>query len=173
MCISISYLLTAAGGLHQVFTVLANISMASKMKWIRFQLVRSDGGFTLIEILIVVIIIAILAAITTLSVQKITITNAQKACQADWRALNAAASAFADDVGTESTNIQNLISGGYYEIPAGSTFTSPSTVVRSRYSLALASGVITVSSSRSSSSLLLGKPDSRGNLTSNPCSIVK
>ena len=72
-----------------------------------------DGGFTLVELLIVIVILAVLAAIVVFSVTGINNTSKSSACKTDVKAIDAAAEAYYAQVGSGAATIGALVSGGY------------------------------------------------------------
>ena len=72
---------------------------------------RSDGGFTLVELLIVIVVLGVLATVTVFAVRGITERGSENACTTELRTLDTAqstyfvlAGAYADEAG--------LVSGG-------------------------------------------------------------
>ena len=55
---------------------------------------REDGGFTLIEVLIVIVIVGVLATVVTVSVGGFTSDAEESGCDADARVLSSAAEAY-------------------------------------------------------------------------------
>jgi len=58
---------------------------------------RQDSGFTLMELLVVVVIIGIIASIATLSFSGINRTSRVNSCKVDWNTVNSAALAWRND----------------------------------------------------------------------------
>lgn len=83
---------------------------------------RSQAGFTLVELLIVIVILAILASSIALFSGKTTMNSRLKACQANWQLLDTANSTYEIDktrfgIDLPSTwNIPTLLSLGYLDL---------------------------------------------------------
>lgn len=87
--------------------------MRADAKWLRRHSEgSSDGGFTLIELIIVIVILGILAATVVFAVQGLSGTSAQSACKSDYKTV---------EVGLESYKAQM---GNY---PSGSATTAGTT----------------------------------------------
>ena len=78
---------------------------------------QKDKGFTLVELLIVIVILGILATVTVFAVRGITDQGKTSACEADQKTLETATEAYFAQYG--STAIP--ITGG--TLPAGATWT--------------------------------------------------
>lgn len=109
----------------------------------------SDAGFTLIEILIVLVILGVLAAIVVFAVQDFGTSSAQSACRADYKTVETAAEAYKGQVGTYPTNVAALASKAadgqgpwIKEAPSNTHYT---------LSISPATGAITVTPAGSSS----------------------
>jgi general secretion pathway protein G len=76
-----------------------------------------DGGFTLVEILIVIVILGILAGVTVLAVTGITDKGKQSACATDSHALVSAEEAYNAEHMTYGT-MTELVSGGRIHEPS-------------------------------------------------------
>jgi len=63
---------------------------------------KQDKGFTLVELLIVIVILGILATVTVFAVRGITARSQTNACQVERRALETAVEAFFVDSGTQT-----------------------------------------------------------------------
>ena len=63
---------------------------------------KRDRGFTLVELLIVIVILGILSTVTVFAVRGITTTGRTNACATDKRVLDTAFEAFAGQYGTTS-----------------------------------------------------------------------
>ena len=67
-----------------------------------------DGGFTLIEILIVIVILGILAAIVVAAVVDMTSESSVAACQANYKTVETAQEAYRSQVGVPATSYTDL-----------------------------------------------------------------
>lgn len=84
---------------------------------------ESNKGFTLIELMVVLVIIAILVAIAV-PIYNNTRANAQRrACQANLRLIDGAAAAYFVGYGTMPSSVEELVEKGYLKslprCPAG------------------------------------------------------
>jgi prepilin-type N-terminal cleavage/methylation domain-containing protein len=86
---------------------------------------RSQGGFTLVEILVVVAILAILAAMAVFAVGSFTDTAHSSACSVELRTIRTAATAFKTrNGGTGATSIVDLHAAGFLDEPTSEGFYS-------------------------------------------------
>jgi prepilin-type N-terminal cleavage/methylation domain-containing protein len=97
---------------------------------------KQDKGFTLVELLIVIVILGILATVTVFAVQGITTRGKETACRADHKTLLTAIEANMADRGVFPTSLAELATNGlladdgistnftYVPLPAGGPFTS-------------------------------------------------
>lgn len=97
---------------------------------------KNDEGFTLVELLIVIVILGILAAVVVFAVGGITDRGQENACEVGKRTLETAVEAYYADNGSYPTGIAQLQGGFIREVPAdwsisGAGGNSPSTVVAS------------------------------------------
>jgi prepilin-type N-terminal cleavage/methylation domain-containing protein len=75
---------------------------------------KQDKGFTLVELLIVIVILGILATVTVFAVRGITERSQENACDVELRALDTAVEAyFVDNDQVFPTSLAQLESGGY------------------------------------------------------------
>ncbi len=68
---------------------------------------RSEG-FTLIEILVVVVVLGILAAVIVMAAQNMASTSAVQACKADFKTIETAQESYRVQVGTSATSFADL-----------------------------------------------------------------
>ncbi len=90
-----------------------------------------DRGFTLVELLIVIVILGILATVTVFAVRGITDKGQANACKVERRAIETAFEAYFADQGTDATAITDLVPGYLKTDPSARwTFTagSPPTI---------------------------------------------
>ena len=78
---------------------------------------KQDKGFTLVELLIVIVILGILATVTVFAVRGITDQGQQSACKADQKTLEVAVEAFIAQNGSVGTGVKavneaNLVTAG-------------------------------------------------------------
>ena len=92
-----------------------------------------DKGFTLVELLIVIVILGILATVTVFAVRGITDNAQDNACDTDAKSLNTALEAYYADNGVYPTDTQGLavLSSGAIKylktVPATFTYAAPAT----------------------------------------------
>ncbi len=72
-----------------------------------------DSGFTLIEILIVIVVLGILAAVVVFALGSQTTSSAKAACKADAKTVETAASAFLTENPTSNVTEANLLSPSF------------------------------------------------------------
>lgn len=81
------------------------------MRWRR---ARTDDGFTLVELLIVIVIMAALAGVVVVSTKGVDDTGAGRACAADVQAVRTASeSYYAENDNTFAASIAVLVTGRY------------------------------------------------------------
>jgi type IV pilus assembly protein PilA len=76
--------------------------------------IRSNKGFTLVEIMIVVVIIGLLAAMAIPAFQKVRASSQDKAVLNNMRQLGAAADQYFLENGTNQANIASLVGSSAY-----------------------------------------------------------
>jgi len=92
---------------------------------------KRDKGFTLVELLIVIVILGILATVTVFAVRGITDKGKTSACAADKKTLEVAVEAYLAQVGgavpAESALVPNYLvsESANYNITAGSGVVTP------------------------------------------------
>lgn len=73
---------------------------------------KQDKGFTLVELLIVIVILGILATVTVFAVTGITNKGKTSACQSDGATIQTAEEAYSANTGSYTTNQQQLVDSG-------------------------------------------------------------
>ena len=84
---------------------------------------KQDKGFTLVELLIVIVILGILATVTVFAVRGITDTGQENACSIEARTLDSAIEAYYAQTGSEPTGVSDLVPGYLREAPDSSNWT--------------------------------------------------
>jgi general secretion pathway protein G len=86
---------------------------------------KKDRGFTLVELLIVIVILGILATVTVFAVRGITDKGQQNSCKVERRAIETAFEAYFADQGADVAGIAGLVPGYLKTTPAARwTFTA-------------------------------------------------
>ena len=75
---------------------------------------RSDKGFTLVELLIVIVILGILATVTVFAVRGITDKSHTNSCAAEQKTIETAIEAFYADHGADATQVSDLVGDQAY-----------------------------------------------------------
>ena len=76
------------------------------------QVEKQDKGFTLVELLIVIVILGILATVTVFAVRGITDQGQDSACAADEKTLQVAAEAYMAQNGTYPATANDMVTEG-------------------------------------------------------------
>jgi prepilin-type N-terminal cleavage/methylation domain-containing protein len=76
---------------------------------------RGQGGFTLVELLVVVAILAILAGVAVFAVGQLTDDAQDAACEIELRTMKTAAAAYKADTGNNATSRTDLFNGGFLD----------------------------------------------------------
>ena len=84
---------------------------------------KQDKGFTLVELLIVIVILGILATVTVFAVTGITNKGKTSACQSDLKTIQTAEEAFAANTGAYTTSQQALVDAGLMHAVSTNPFT--------------------------------------------------
>ncbi len=72
---------------------------------------KKDRGFTLVELLIVIVILGILATVTVFAVRGITDKGQANSCAVEKRAIETAFEAYFADTGNDATGLSALVPG--------------------------------------------------------------
>jgi general secretion pathway protein G len=73
---------------------------------------KQDKGFTLVELLIVIVILGILATVTVFAVTGITDKGKTSACDADAKTIQTAEEAYSANTGSYTENQSDLVAAG-------------------------------------------------------------
>jgi prepilin-type N-terminal cleavage/methylation domain-containing protein len=73
---------------------------------------KKDKGFTLVELLIVIVILGILATVTVFAVRGITDKGQENSCDVELRSIETATEAFFANTGSDATAMSDLV-GSY------------------------------------------------------------
>ena len=101
---------------------------------------KQDKGFTLVELLIVIVILGILATVTVFAVTGITNRGKTSACQSDVKVLQTAEEAFAANTGAYTSSQPALVSAGLIHTVSANWTITVSTAGLGSYSLAGVAG---------------------------------
>ena len=85
---------------------------------IEIEETEQDKGFTLVELLIVIVILGILATVTVFAVTGITTRGKDSACKADLKTIQTAEEAYNANTGDYGTQDQLKTGGLIHEVPA-------------------------------------------------------
>ena len=84
---------------------------------------KKDKGFTLVELLIVIVILGILATVTVFAVRGITDKGQANSCDVEKRSIETAFEAFFADTNADATTISALTPGYLKSDPNGTELT--------------------------------------------------
>ena len=84
---------------------------------------RHDKGFSLVELLIVIVILGILATVTVFAVTGITNKGKTSACQADVKTIQTAEEAYSANTGAYTTLQSDLVNAGLMHAVTVNPFT--------------------------------------------------
>ena len=79
---------------------------------------KQDKGFTLVELLIVIVILGILATVTVFAVTGITNKGKTSACQSDAKTIQTAEEAYSANTGSYTEDQAVLVSAGLLHAPS-------------------------------------------------------
>ena len=90
---------------------------------------NKDKGFTLVELLIVIVILGILATVTVFAVRGITDNGKKSACAADKKTLEVAAESYMAQNGVYPVDVAAMVSSGLLQdVSTGNwTYAGPAT----------------------------------------------
>ncbi len=92
-----------------------------------------DAGFTLVELLIVIVVLGILSGIVLFGVARFRSDANAAACKADLATVNVAADAYDAQTGNFPANVAALVTGGYLKSTPSGTYTfNPTTKIVTR-----------------------------------------
>ncbi len=91
---------------------------------------RDDSGFTLIELVIVILILGVLAGVVVFSVRGISDRGSLAACRTEVRTVETAIEAARANTGNYPATVHDLVGGGFLrEDPSGSSNIAPGTTI--------------------------------------------
>jgi prepilin-type N-terminal cleavage/methylation domain-containing protein len=96
---------------------------------IEIEAEKQDKGFTLVELLIVIVILGILATVTVFAVTGITNKGKTSACQADQKTLQTAEEAFSANTGAYGSQAELKTAGLLHDVSTNFTVTPIAAVV--------------------------------------------
>jgi general secretion pathway protein G len=79
---------------------------------------QRDKGFTLVEVLIVIVILGILATVTVFAVSGITDKGKTSACQSDAKNIQTAEEAYSANTGVYTNDQAQLVAAGFMHAPS-------------------------------------------------------
>jgi prepilin-type N-terminal cleavage/methylation domain-containing protein len=85
---------------------------------IEVQETKQDKGFTLVELLIVIVILGILATVTVFAVTGITNKGKTSACQSDAKTIQTAEEAYSANTGAYTAVQADLVNAGLLHAPS-------------------------------------------------------
>jgi general secretion pathway protein G len=83
---------------------------------------KSEGGFTLVELLVVIVILGILAAVAVFAVGGITDKGHESACKADVKSVEVASEAYFAQNGSYAASIDALVAADFLRDAPGDEF---------------------------------------------------
>lgn len=104
------------------------------------NLVKKDKGFTLVELLIVIVILGILATVTVFAVRGITNNGKESACAADKKVLETAAESYMAQNGEYPANAAAMETAGLLKDVSTDNWTYAYTAGDTTYTLTATAG---------------------------------
>ena len=101
---------------------------------------KKDKGFTLVELLIVIVILGILATVTVFAVRGITNNGKESACAADKKVLETAAESYQAQLGEYPASIAAMETAGLLKDASSDNWTYAYTAGDDTYTLTATAG---------------------------------
>lgn len=89
----------------------------------RARSLRQDGGFTLVELLIVIVVLGVLGGIVVFGVANFKADATSAACKADVKTAQTASDAYIAKIGSPAASVSALVTAGYMKSAPGTTLT--------------------------------------------------
>lgn len=104
---------------------------------------KKDRGFTLVELLIVIVILGILATVTVFAVRGITNKGQESACNADKKTIEVAAESYMANFGEYPADIDAMVTEGLLRSADSGNWTYAYTAGDPTYTLTAAGECVT------------------------------
>ena len=102
---------------------------------IEVEEIKQDKGFTLVELLIVIVILGILATVTVFAVTGITTRGKDSACKSDMKVIQVAEEANNANTGSYESLVNLKANGLIHEVPTNFTVTITGTGPTATYTV--------------------------------------